>query len=122
MDPTPAQLSVNTFINGKEEAPATFTLSGNATPYSEVDISISESKLFYTTTADEKGYWRYIITNPLVKGKNTLFLVARLPNGTKAEIKQEFTVVPKRSISFLTILGVLALFAGVGYVFYKQQQ
>lgn len=99
----------------------TFTVKGTATPYTTVDIAIG-AELYYTTTADAKGNWRYIITKPLSEGKKELIVSARNVSGVSTEYKQAFQV-RKSSLSWLLItLLVLTAIGGLVYVFYKRQQ
>jgi len=122
VSPESPVLSVNTFTNNKNETTPQFTLSGKATPYSEISIQIPESSVLGTTLTDGNGNWRYILTKQLNTGKNTLILRAKTSEGLSSDLKQEFTVVAKGTSPILWIIGIFIVIGGGWYLFTKRNQ
>jgi len=126
--PTPTPIPINPrleikpFTDSTGKAPQKFTVSGISDPYTEIEIRFDPDAIGQTTTADEKGNWRYILTKSLTTGNKELTVNARGVSGGETQIKQSFTVKSGRSFFSLFIgFFMLALIGGIGFFIYQKQ-
>lgn len=114
--PTPIvpQLTIDSFTDMVGSVGSIFTLSGVSDPFAEITLWIAPDEVGTTTTADENGMWRYILTAPLTQGKKILYITARNESGGQVQKDEEFTVRP---VSMPAVAVVFTLFLlGVGIV------
>ncbi len=105
--PQPPQLVVNPFVNNKQEAPSSFTVSGGSSPNAQITIEITPDSVFGTATADENGQWRYIVTQKLSPGVKELRITATNSLGVSTTYTQSFTVAKSGIGGWIwTILGL----------------
>ncbi len=115
--PVPPEITVEAFTGSNKKAPATFTLTGTATPYSVLDIFITPDGITGQVQADSQAGWRYILTKKLSPGKKDLKIIATSPTGGTNTYVDSFTVSSGINIGrvLVVILVVILAIGGVSF-------